>query len=216
MLSRRMARLRHIRSRVALSRALGRLAAADPDLQRAQTLVGTLPDRARDPGFATLLRIIVDQQLSVAAAAAIWKKVEPHAEPETILRARPDRLRALGLSRPKVEHAKTLARAVRTGDLDLDHIAGLPDAEAIDALVKIRGIGRWTAEIYLLFALQRADIWPAQDLALQVALQRLKNLPERPSVKDMDRIAEPWAPDRGVAARLLWRYYAVSKQPATS
>jgi DNA-3-methyladenine glycosylase II len=194
---------------------LRRLAKADADLGRAWRLVGALPDRRRPPGFATLMNVVVSQQLSVASANAIFGRLQAAAQPftpERFLALRRPRLQACGLSRPKIDYCRAVARALADGALDLDRVAALPDAEAVAEMVQVRGIGRWTAEIYLLFALGRPDVWPAQDLALQVALQRLKRLPDRPGMRDMDALAEPWRPHRGVAARLLWSYYRVSRE----
>jgi DNA-3-methyladenine glycosylase II len=198
--------------------ALAHLAAADADLARAAAAVGPLPDRRREPGFSTLVRILVDQQLSVAAANAIWTRLVEAAAPlaasgpstvtpERLLRLRPERMRKAGLSRPKVLYCRGIARAVSSGALDLDRIGRMDDGDAMAELTQVKGIGRWTAEIYLLFALGRTDIWPAQDVALQHALGQLKGLPARPNVKEMDALAEPWRPHRGAAARLLWAYY---------
>lgn len=201
-----------------LAAALAGLSAADADLARAVATVGPLPDRRRAPGFETLIRILVDQQLSVAAANAIWTRLAEAAAPlvasgpstvtpESILRLRPARMRKAGLSRPKVIYCREIARAVAGNALDLDRIGRLDDGGAMVELTRVKGIGRWTAEIYLLFALGRADVWPAQDVALQHAVGQLKRLPARPSVKEMDALAEPWRPHRGAAARLLWAYY---------
>lgn len=194
--------------------SLRRLARADADLARAWKLVGGLPNRRREAGFATLMRIIVEQQLSVASANAIWGRVQTAADPftpERFLALRAPRLKACGLSRPKIDYCRGLARAIADGALDLDGLEAQDDAAAIAALTGVRGVGRWTAEIYLLFALGRPDIWPAQDLALQTAVQHLKALPKRPGHKEMDHLAEPWRPHRGVAARLLWKYYRVAR-----
>jgi DNA-3-methyladenine glycosylase II len=199
--------------------ALRRLAKADPDLGRAWKLVGPLPDRRRAPGFATLLRLIVEQQVSVAAAAAIWKKLSAAThpvEPARFMQFDDAVLRSCGLSRPKIAYARHLAAAVADGHLDLGAVARQDDAAALAELVKVKGIGRWTGEIYLLFALERPDVWPAGDLALQAAVRRLKNLPARPTVAQMDELAEPWRPHRGAAARLLWRYYAATRETAVS
>lgn len=195
---------------------LAELAARDADLARAIAAVGVLPDRMRAPGFATLLKIICDQQLSTLAAAAIWARIEtalgPAVTPDKIVRSSDEALRALGLSRPKVRYARILAEAVMEGRLDLNAVDRMADAEAMAALTAVTGIGRWTAEIYLLFALGRSDIWPAGDLALQESLRRLKRLKARPDAARMDAIAKKWRPYRGTAARVLWAYYRVSTQ----
>ncbi len=197
-----------------LDQQLAHLAGTDPDLGRAIALVGELPDRTRPPGFPTLLRILCDQQLSTASAAAIWARLEAGLmtiTPDRVLAAGDDDLRALGLSRPKVRYARALAEAVALGALDLDAVARMDDLPAIEALTNVVGIGRWTAEVYLLFALGRTDIWPADDLALQEALKRLKRMRARPDRQRMDREAKRWRPYRGAAARVLWAYYRVSK-----
>jgi len=195
--------------------ALRRLARVDRDLGRAWKLVGPLPDRSRPPGFATLLKIIVEQQLSTASADAIWTRLACLAQPmaaRDYLALDDGALRACGLSRPKIAYLRHLAEAVADGALDLAGLAQLDDAAARAELVKVKGIGRWTAEIYLLFALGRHDIWPAGDLALMNALQHLKRMRSRPTLARMDRLAEPWRPHRGAAARLLWSYWRLVRQ----
>ncbi len=200
-----------------LARTLDALGRADPDLARARARAGPLPDRSRPPGFESLVHIMVQQQLSIASADAIWRRLRAAVEPFTAARlaATPDAaLAAAGLSRPKQTYCRNLARAVVGDSLDLAGLADLDDRAAFEALVAIKGIGRWTAEIYLLFCLGRPDMWPAHDVALQVAVHDLKDLDGRPSWREMDRIAEPWRPWRGTAARLLWRYYRVLKDRA--
>ncbi len=193
-----------------LGRVIAQLTAGDRDLERVVRLVGPLPDRSRPPGFAALLQILCEQQLSVASAAAIWKRVAAAVEPlgpETFLALPEERLRALGLSRSKVIYGRALAEAVAAGRFDLDGLSALDDEAAMAALTAIKGIGRWTAEIYLLFTLGRNDIWPADDLALQAAMHHLKGLRQRPGRAEMVALAEGWRPHRGTAARLLWAYY---------
>lgn len=197
-------------------RPLALLAARDPDLARAAALAGPLPDRSRPPGFATLLQIVCAQQVSTAAAASVWQRLQAAVRPLTpagILALSDDGETAgLGLGRRKLACCRALAEAVAGGRLDLDNLADLPDAEAVAALSAVHGIGRWTAEIYLLFALRRSDVWPAGDLALQAALHHLKRLPARPDRREMDRLAEPWRPHRAAAAELLWGYYAALRR----
>ncbi len=200
-----------------LARTLDALGRADPDLARARLRAGPLPDRSRPPGFESLVRIMVQQQISIAAADAIWRRLGAAVEPFTAARLAATQdaaLGAAGLSRPKQAYCRNLAAAVVDGSFDLDGLARLDDAAAFEALVAINGIGRWTAEIYLLFCLGRPDMWPAHDVALQVAVHDLKGLARRPTWREMDRIAEPWRPWRGTAARLLWRYYRVLKDRA--
>lgn len=198
----------------ATAAALDALAARDPDLARIRALAGPLPVRRRAPGFASLAAIMMQQQVSLASGAAIWRRLEAQlgaVTPDAVLRASDDELRGCGLSRPKLRYLRAAAAAIASGSLDLDGLAALDEAAAREALVQVPGIGRWTADIYLSFALGHADILPAHDLALQVAMQAAKGLPERPPPRLMDALAAPWAPYRGTAARLLWRYYRVIK-----
>lgn len=198
-----------------LTKALRHLSRRDPDMARARKMAGPLPDRRRDPGLATLMRIVVEQQLSVASANAIWGRVHAAAQPftaEAFLALHPELLRTCGLSRPKARYCRELAQATASGQLDFAALDTLDDAGALAHMTRVKGIGRWTAEIYLLFALGRTDIWPAHDLALQAAVAHLKNLPARPTAKEMDALAEPWRPHRGTAARVLWGYYRAIKE----
>jgi DNA-3-methyladenine glycosylase II len=193
-----------------LAQALAHLAEADADLARAIELVGAPPSRARPPGFGTLLQIIVGQQLSTASAEAIWRRLVAAIEPltpEGFLALDDEGLRAIGFSRAKVLYGRGLAQMVAEGRLDLEALAQQPDEAVIKALGEIRGFGRWSAEVYLLFCLARPDVLPADDLALLVAAQRVKGLAERPTPKQFRALAEPWRPWRSVAARLLWHYY---------
>ena len=166
--------------------------------------------RRSEPGAHTLLRTIVGQQVSVAAARSMWAKLEAaYGDPpdlKAILKASYDELRLAGISRQKAGYARSLAELVLTGQLDL---ADLPvdDEEAIAHLVKIKGIGRWSAEIYLLFAEGRADVWPAGDLAVQIEIGRLLGMTDKPSEKQLREIAEAWRPHRGAAAILAWHSY---------
>ncbi len=202
-----------------LVRALSELGRADADLARAREIAGPLPDRSRPATLASLMKIIVQQQVSLASANAIWGRFESAVmaassdgfTADAVLGLSEEDMRTAGLSRPKVAYCRNLADAVAGGSLDLDGLAGIEDAAAIADLTKVKGVGRWTAEIYMMFAHGRVDLWPAHDVALQIAVQDLKALAERPTWKRMDEIAEPWRPWRGVAARVLWRYYAVIK-----
>jgi DNA-3-methyladenine glycosylase II len=166
--------------------------------------------RLRDPGYTTLLRTIVGQQVSVAAAASVWNKLEvligAGCAPEKLLEQDFDALRACGLSRQKQGYARSLAELVVSGGLPLDALPA-DDEEAIAYLTQVKGIGRWSAEIYLLFAEGRGDIWPAGDLAVQEAVGRLMGLSERPSEKATREIAELWRPHRGAAAIFTWHIY---------
>ena len=186
------------------------LARRDADFRRVLRLHGPPPERSRPPGFATLLRILVAQQISTAAADGIWWRLEAGIQPlapERLLDCDEDRLRGFGLSRGKALYARAIAEALLDGSLDLAAVAAAGDEAAIAQLTRVKGIGRWSAEIYLLTALARPDIWPAADLALMIAAQRLKGLQTRPDVKALAAMAEAWRPWRTHAARLLWHFY---------
>ncbi len=193
-----------------LKTALDALAARDPMFAAALARVGYPEPRLRERGYVTLLRTIVGQQVSVQAAAAIWAKVGAAvgdiADPDALAGAGDEALRAAGLSRQKIGYARSLAEEVLSGRLNLD---ALPedDEEAIAALTRVKGIGRWSAEIYLLFAEGRPDIWPAGDLAVQIEVGRLLGHPERPSEKATRDAAEAWRPYRGAAAIFAWHHY---------
>ena len=193
-----------------LHESLEALARLEPAFARALERVGPPAPRLRDPGHATLLRTIVGQQVSVAAAASMWRRVEeltgPAIDPHTILAADFDTLRACGLSRQKQGYIRSLCELVVSGELDF---ATLPDDDeaAIAQLVRIKGVGRWSAEIHLLFAEGRPDIWPAGDLGVQAGLHRILTLPERPSEKQTRALAEGWRPHRGAAAIFTWHCY---------
>jgi DNA-3-methyladenine glycosylase II len=193
-----------------LREALDALAAIEPAFVAALGRVGYPEPRIRAPGYATLLRTIVGQQVSVHAAAAVWRRLEEALgdveDPGRLAAASDEILRAAGLSRQKIGYARSLAEEVTSGRLDL---AALPedDEEAIAALTRIKGIGRWSAEIYLLFAEGRPDIWPAGDLAVQVEVGRILGHAERPNEKLVRVLAEAWRPHRGAAAILAWHHY---------
>ncbi len=181
-----------------------------PDIRRAHKLIGLPAARDRKPGFATLLRIIIDQQVSVQSGAAIWKRLEAGlgtCTPDSVLAAGDGPLSDYGLSRPKTRYALGLAQAIKQGELDLDGLATADKDVVFDQLTAIKGIGRWTAEIYLMFALNHSDIWPSGDLALAEAVRRLLGLPDRPTPQQLDVIAERWRPERTTAAVFLWHCY---------
>ena len=177
---------------------------------------GPPPVRRRAPGFAGLAAIIVSQQVSVASANAIFGRLESSFAPlshETLLAAEEAALRACGLSGPKLRALTALAEAVANG-LDLEALAALPAPEAHAALTAVKGVGPWTADIFLLFCVGHPDAFPAGDLALQEAARLALELKQRPTQRELERIAERWRPYRGVAARMLWAYYRVAKQRA--
>ncbi len=190
--------------------ALHELSSRDSDIARAVAEVGHPPTRNRQPGFATLIGIITAQQISTAAAMAIRTRLEAAADPltpENFLALDDAALAAVGLSGRKMEYGRALATTIVSGDFDPTHLATLPEEEAMASLISHKGIGRWSAEIYLLFALGRTNVWPADDLAVAVAVQKLKKLNERPNRERMEAIAEPWRPWRGIVALLMWQYY---------
>lgn len=195
---------------LSLRPALRALARRDPDIARAYRDCGLPPDRRRPPGFASLMQIIMAQQVSAHSAKAIIDRLSAAADPltpETFLAFDEDDLKAIGLSRQKMRYGRALSEDVLTGHLDLDGLVALDDDAILAELCRAKGIGRWTAEVYMLFALGRPDVWPAGDLAVQVAVQRLKGLEARPSLAEMDAIAEAWRPYRSAAARFLWHFY---------
>jgi DNA-3-methyladenine glycosylase II len=194
-----------------LRAALDALCAREPALAAAIDRAGYPEPRIRTRGYATLLRTIVGQQVSTKAAESVWRKLEGIVgsldDPANIARASDEQLREAGLSRQKAGYARSLADEVTSGRLDLDNLPA-DDEEAIAALIRIKGIGRWSAEIYLLFAEGRADIWPAGDLAVQVEIGRILGHEARPSEKLTRELAEAWRPHRGAAAILAWHHYA--------
>ncbi len=190
--------------------ALDAIAKIEPGMARALKLADYPEPRIREPGYETLLRTIVGQQVSVKAAASIWNKLAAGlgdlSDPHSVLGKQEDTLRSYGLSRQKQSYAISLAQLVVDGELDLMNLP-TDDEEAIALLTKVKGIGRWSAEVYLLFAEGRTDIWPAGDLAVQEGLFRILGLPARPTEKKTREIAEKWRPHRGAAAIFTWHCY---------
>lgn len=186
------------------------LASCEPAFARALPLVGPLPLRREPDGFAALLRAIVGQQVSVASARAIWARLEEAGltDAATMAAATDDDLRQAGLSRQKARYGRALAQA----GIDFAALRSLPDADVIGRLVAVPGIGVWTAEIYAMFALGRADVFAPGDLALQEAARILFDLEARPTERGLRDMAEAWSPWRSVAARILWAYYRVAKE----
>ena len=193
-----------------LQSSLDALAEIEPRIAETLAAAGYPEPRVRPRGYPTLLRTIVGQQVSVKAADAVWNRLAEALgdieDPATMIAASDETLRGAGLSRQKQGYARSLAGLIASGDLDLE---ALPedDEEAIAALTAVKGIGRWSAEIYLLFAEGRPDIWPAGDLAVQIAVGQLFGLEERPSEKIVREKAESWRPHRGAAAILAWHSY---------
>ena len=194
-----------------LSKGLKALSKKDPDIARAIELAGPPAPRQLEAGIATLLRIIIDQQVSVQAGRAIWKRLEEglsgNISAKSVIMAGDEKLKSCGLSRPKARYALCLAEAIEQGMLDLDALPSLSDGDVNKQLTAITGIGRWTADIYLMFALGREDIWPSGDLAVAEATKRLLGLDVRPTPTEMDVIGERWQPWRTDVAVLLWHYY---------
>ena len=199
-------------SAVQLKASLDALAAIEPAFGAAIARIGYPPPRIRERGYDTMLRAIVGQQVSIKAAAAILAKVEAATggihDPANIARTSDEDLRAAGLSRQKIAYVKSLAEEVLSGRLDF-HALPKDDDEAVAAVTHIKGIGRWTAEVYLLFAEGRRDIFPAGDLAVQIEIGRILGLPERPTEKQLRLLAEPWRPHRGAAAIFAWHHRRV-------
>jgi DNA-3-methyladenine glycosylase II len=193
-----------------LRRSLDALARVEPAIAAGIERHGYPEPRIRDRGHQTLLRTIIGQQVSVASANAIWKRMEeaigPALDPVVLAAAPDEMLRAVGLSRQKSSYVKSLAELVASGELDLFALPA-DDEEAIAQLTRIKGVGRWSAEIYLLFAEGRGDVWPAGDLAVQEEVGQLLGLPERPSEKAVREIARKWSPHRGAAAIFTWHHY---------
>lgn len=205
----------HLDSQTDLDDAIKRLVRRDPRLKPVLKLAGMPALRRREPGFAGLAAIVCGQQLSVASAAAIWGRVFAAFDPfhhDALRRARTDRLGRLGLSAAKIRTLKALARELAGERLDLEALANEDADAAHQTLTALHGIGPWTADIYLLFCLGHGDAWPAGDLAVQEAMRIGLGLNERPGVKQMAALAEPWRPLRGAAAHLWWAYYHAVKK----
>jgi DNA-3-methyladenine glycosylase II len=199
-----------VRTKSSIRTHVEALASREPAFARVVEQHGIPEPRNSAPGAHTLLRTIVGQQVSVAAARSMWAKLEAAfgAPPdlERLLAATDEEMRAAGMSRQKAGYIRSLAQLVTSGELDLDNLPD-DDEEAIALLTKIKGIGRWSAEIYLLFAEGRADVFPAGDLAVMIELGRLMGLDEKPTEKQLRELAETWRPYRGAAAVLAWHSY---------
>ncbi len=185
------------------------LAAKDPRFATALQLTGPLPLRRKADGFAALLSAIVSQQVSLASAAAIWGRMKEAqlTDPRQVITSSDAQLRAVGLSRQKVKYARALAEA----GIDFNALRGTPTDDVVRTLIQVQGIGAWTAEIYAMFSLGRADVFAPGDLALQEAARILFELPDRPKERELRKMAAGWSPWRSVAARLLFSYYRVAK-----
>jgi DNA-3-methyladenine glycosylase II len=203
---------------IAARAGINALVELDPAFAGIEAAAGPLPWRTRPQGFPGLLQAIMAQQISNQAASAIWRRLAalPGATtPAGMLALGDTQLRAAGLSRPKVAHSRALATAFTEGRLDVAALEAMSDAAAIAAIVSVRGLGLWTAEVYLLFAHQRMDVFPAGDIAVAGAAAALKGLAARPGPIELRRMAEAWQPYRALAARLLWHHWRfITGRPA--
>jgi DNA-3-methyladenine glycosylase II len=197
-----------------LRAAVSQLAARDPDLAGVVARYGVPPLWDRPPGFASLVRIILEQQVSLASALAAYNRLQARLgtlTPAAFLTLDDVELKAAGFSRQKTRYSRLLAEALLSGAFDLDALGSLPDDEVRARLLSLKGIGRWSADIYLLMALCRPDVWPRSDLALVQAVARLKKLPGLPTPEEFEQIGEAWRPYRSAAARLAWFEYLGGK-----
>jgi DNA-3-methyladenine glycosylase II len=202
-----------------LALAARELASRDQLLANILATYGDPPLWQRASGFATLVHIILEQQVSLSSAKSMLLRLEAAIQPftpERFLELGETRLRQLGVTRQKSAYVLHLSESIVNGELSFRRLSRLSDHEALVRLTQIKGIGLWSANIYLLMAMRRGDIWPAGDLALAVAIQELKGLETRPSPEELEEIAEQWRPHRAVAARMLWQYYLGRKRPLTS
>jgi DNA-3-methyladenine glycosylase II len=197
--------------------ALDQLAAIDADIAAALSRFGPPPDRSLPASFETLARSIIGQQISRAAASAIWTRMrdQDHSNAPTIASKQPDDLMPFGLSRRKAEYLIGIADEIQSGRLDLASLAEMSGEDVQKRLVEIRGIGAWTADNFRLFALGDMDAWPANDIALQEGMKRLKSLDERPNGKMLETLGEAWRPYRGAGALMLWHIYGILVRQAT-
>ena len=197
--------------------ALDKLAAIDADIANALSRFGPPPDRSLPASFETLARSIVGQQISRAAASAIWTRIrdQDQSSAPIIAAKQPDDLMPFGLSRRKAEYLIGIADEIQSGRLDLAALAEMSSQDVQKRLVEIRGIGAWTADNFRLFALGDMDAWPANDIALQEGMKRLKSLDERPNGKMLEKLGEAWRPYRGAGALMLWHIYGILVRKAT-
>jgi DNA-3-methyladenine glycosylase II len=198
---------------VTLVRAAKTLAGRDEDLAAILESYGSPPLWARPPGFATLVKIILEQQVSLASAASMFARLKQNIVPfhaARMIELGEVHLKSLGMTRQKTAYCLELAQSVTDQRLRLSQLSRMSDTEAKATLMEIKGLGAWSADVYLLMALRRPDIWPVNDLALAAAVAKLKQLTKRPNPIELGEIAELWRPFRSVAARMLWQYYLAS------
>lgn len=191
---------------------LSALAEKDPQVKTALDTVGFPPERVRDQSFAIFLRVIVGQQLSVKAAASIYSRIEDlvgeDMGPDAFDGVDDDALRALGLSKQKIAYTRSLCETVNNGTLDIERLPQMSDEEAVESIIAVKGLGVWSAHMYLLSSLGRPDIWPVGDLAVRVGVGRIVELADRPNEKQTQEIGERWRPFRSAMALLAWHYYS--------
>jgi DNA-3-methyladenine glycosylase II len=186
------------------------VALKDRDFARSLAQLGTPPLWDREPGFVTLVRIILEQQVSLASADAMFQRLNKNIKPltpETVIAAGEPFLRSFGVTRQKAAYFINVAQAIQSSGLDLEALWQLSDEIAIEKLTSVKGIGQWTAKVYLLMALRRPDVWPVGDVALATAFKNLKGRLERPTQPELSEIALAWRPHRATVARMLWHYY---------
>ena len=195
--------------------AIEQLISVEPIFSVVVENYGAPPLWQREESFASLIKIILEQQVSLASAQAAFDKLVAaltQVTPANLLRLSDTQLKAIGFSRQKTSYARNLASALKKGELDLANLPACSDEEVRSSLTAIKGIGVWTANIYLLMVMQRPDIWPRGDIALAASYQKLKRLQQRPGNDEMEQISSGWTPWRSVSARLLWHYYLSSKK----
>lgn len=197
-----------------LARIAKLLAKRDQDLARVYNTLGPPPLWARRPGFSTLVKIILEQQVSLASAATLFRRLQKHVipfRPARMLELGEPHLKSLGLTRQKTAYCLHLAESLQAKKLRLPQLARMNDAEAKAALMEIKGLGSWSADVYLLMVLRRPDVFPATDLALVIAVTELKQLPLKPNTAQLLEMAEAWRPYRSAAARMLWQFYLATR-----
>ena len=198
-----------------LAAAAQHLAKRDKDLAAIFKAYGPPPLWSRKPGFSTLIHIILEQQVSLASAASMYKRLSEHIQPfgpDRVIELGEPHLKSLGLTRQKTAYCIHLAESINSNSLNLRGLSKMNDEDVKAALMQVKGIGSWSADIYLLMVLRRPDIWPASDLALATAVTKVKKLKQRPTTDQLVGIAERWRPFRSVAARMLWQYYLAQRK----
>jgi DNA-3-methyladenine glycosylase II len=205
---------RNALTEITLARAAKTLARRDRDLAAILARLGPPPLWARRPGFPTLVKIILEQQVSLASAASMFARMKRNIvpfRPARMIELGEVHLKSLGLTRQKTAYCLHLAQSLAGKRLRLSQLSRMSDAKAKVALMEIKGLGAWSADVYLLMALRRPDVWPVNDLALAVAVTKLKQLTRRPNPAQLTEMAEAWRPYRSVAARMLWQYYLAER-----